>query len=164
VSKVIPVTRQVLRGGDAAWRRVPPFRNVEAPVIRFLTTEEALRLVNASDVEFRPWCGRRFSRGAGMASSAGLKCPTSIMRTPRSRSGTARAGGRGMCVSRRRARSSGGPLQVVASALGHADARMTEKHYAHLAPSHVALLIRDNLPPLSPDAARKPRKVRRLRG
>jgi site-specific recombinase XerD len=58
----------------------------------------------------------------------------------------------------------GVPLQVVASALGHADARMTEKHYAHLAPSHVAQLIRDNLPPLSGAAAKKRRKVTRLRG
>jgi integrase len=58
----------------------------------------------------------------------------------------------------------GVPLQVVASALGHADARMTEKHYAHLAPSHVAQLIRDNLPPLESGAPRKPRKVARLRG
>jgi hypothetical protein len=30
---------------------VPAFRNVEAPVIRFLSSEEALRLVNASDPE-----------------------------------------------------------------------------------------------------------------
>jgi site-specific recombinase XerD len=57
----------------------------------------------------------------------------------------------------------GVPLQVVASALGHADARMTEKHYAHLAPSHVAQLIRDNLPQLSGGAAKKPRTVRRIR-
>ena len=30
----------------------------------------------------------------------------------------------------------GAPLQVVAANLGHADTRMTEKHYAHLAPSY----------------------------
>ena len=58
----------------------------------------------------------------------------------------------------------GVPLQVVASALGHADARMTEKHYAHLAPSHFAQLIRDNLPELSSGSTpRKPRKVSRIR-
>ncbi len=39
---------------DHAWRRVPAFRNVDAPVIRFLTGDEALRLVNASDPDFRP--------------------------------------------------------------------------------------------------------------
>ncbi len=59
----------------------------------------------------------------------------------------------------------GVPLQVVASALGHADARMTEKHYAHLAPSHVAHLIRNNLPSLGAAASpRKSRKLARLRG
>ena len=58
----------------------------------------------------------------------------------------------------------GVPLQVVASALGHADARMTEKHYAHLSPTHVAQLIRDNLPPLGGSTPRKTRKVTRLRG
>jgi hypothetical protein len=30
------------------------------------------------------------------------------------------------------------PVGVVAAQLGHADTRMTEKHYAHLAPSYVA--------------------------
>ena len=36
----------------------------------------------------------------------------------------------------------GVPLNVVAHNLGHADTRMTEKHYAHLAPSYVAETIR----------------------
>ena len=58
----------------------------------------------------------------------------------------------------------GVPLQVVASALGHADARMTEKHYGHLAPSHLAQLVRANPPTLSDAPPRKPRKVARLRG
>jgi hypothetical protein len=31
---------------------------------------------------------------------------------------------------------------------GHADTRMTEKHYAHLAPSYVAQAIRANFPRL----------------
>ena len=42
----------------------------------------------------------------------------------------------------------GAPLQVVAANLGHADTRMTEKHYAHLAPSYVAQTIRANFPRL----------------
>ena len=58
----------------------------------------------------------------------------------------------------------GVPLQVVASALGYADARMTEKHYAHLAPSHVAQLIRDNLPQMGAPTPNKTKKVARLRG
>jgi hypothetical protein len=37
---------------------------------------------------------------------------------------------------------------VVAAQLGHADTRMTEKHYAHLAPNYVAKTIRANFPVL----------------
>ena len=39
-------------------------------------------------------------------------------------------------------------LQVIADALGHRDSRLTEKHYAHLAPGHVANIVRANLPDL----------------
>jgi integrase len=42
----------------------------------------------------------------------------------------------------------GVPLGVIAEQLGHADTRMTEKHYAHLAPSYVADTIRANFPTL----------------
>jgi integrase len=40
----------------------------------------------------------------------------------------------------------GVPLNVVAHNLGHADTRMTEKHYAHLAPSYLAETIRKFAP------------------
>jgi integrase len=40
----------------------------------------------------------------------------------------------------------GVPLNVVASNLGHASTLMTEKHYAHLAPSYVAETIRKFAP------------------
>ena len=40
----------------------------------------------------------------------------------------------------------GVPLQVIAVALGHADSRMTEKHYAHLQPDFVADTIREKMP------------------
>jgi hypothetical protein len=40
------------------------------------------------------------------------------------------------------------PLGVIAEQLGHADTRMTEKHYAHLAPSYVADTIRAHFPTL----------------
>lgn len=46
-------------------------------------------------------------------------------------------------------------LQVIAEALGHADTRVTQRHYGHLAPSYVASVIRANLPSL----AIKPAKV-----
>jgi integrase len=36
----------------------------------------------------------------------------------------------------------GVPLNVIASQLGHSDTRMTEKHYAHLAPSYIGETIR----------------------
>lgn len=37
-----------------AWHRITPFRNVEAPRIRFLTDAEAVRLINAAEPSFRP--------------------------------------------------------------------------------------------------------------
>jgi integrase len=40
------------------------------------------------------------------------------------------------------------PTGVIAAMLGHSDTRMTEKHYAHLAPSYVAQTIRANFPRL----------------
>jgi integrase len=42
----------------------------------------------------------------------------------------------------------GVPMGVIAAQLGHADTRMTEKHYAHLAPSYVADTIRAHFPEL----------------
>lgn len=42
----------------------------------------------------------------------------------------------------------GAPLPVIAANLGHSDTRMTERHYAHLVPSHVAQVIRATLPKL----------------
>jgi integrase len=42
----------------------------------------------------------------------------------------------------------GVPMGVIAEQLGHADTRMTEKHYVHLAPSYVAETIRAHFPTL----------------
>jgi integrase len=42
----------------------------------------------------------------------------------------------------------GVPMGVIAAQLGHADTRITERHYAHLAPSYVADTIRANFPNL----------------
>jgi integrase len=47
-------------------------------------------------------------------------------------------------------------LGVIAAQLGHADTRMTEKHYAHLAPSYVADTIRANFPNLDRCIACRP--------
>jgi integrase len=38
---------------DDAWRRVQPFKHVEAPRIRYLTDDEAVRLTNACPPDFR---------------------------------------------------------------------------------------------------------------
>jgi integrase len=40
----------------------------------------------------------------------------------------------------------GMPMKIVAEALGHASTTVTEKHYAHLAPSHVADTVRKHAP------------------
>ena len=37
-------------------------------------------------------------------------------------------------------------MGVIAAQLGHADTRMTERHYAHLAPNYVAETVRASLP------------------
>jgi integrase len=55
----------------------------------------------------------------------------------------------------------GTPLLFVASALGHSDTRMVEKHYGHLAPSHVADMIRANLPSFDAAPKGKVRSIRR---
>jgi integrase len=39
---------------DAAWRRALPFKNAESSRIRFLVDAEAVRLINATDADFRP--------------------------------------------------------------------------------------------------------------
>lgn len=38
---------------NGAWRRVKPFANVDAPRVRFLSTDEAVRLINACRPDFR---------------------------------------------------------------------------------------------------------------
>jgi integrase len=39
---------------DKAWRRVAPFEKVDVPRVRFLTESESVRIVNASNPDFRP--------------------------------------------------------------------------------------------------------------
>jgi integrase len=52
------------------------------------------------------------------------------------------------------------PLLFVASALGHRDTRMVAKHYGHLAPSHVADMIRTKLPNFGLEFDQKVRDIR----
>ncbi len=49
----------------------------------------------------------------------------------------------------------GAPLMVVARNLGHADTRMVERHYGHLAPSYIADAIRAAAPKFGIKPARK---------
>jgi len=53
----------------------------------------------------------------------------------------------------------GVPLMVVAKNLGHADTRMVEKHYGHLAPSYIADAIRQH----APRFGKVPSKVKAIR-
>jgi integrase len=55
----------------------------------------------------------------------------------------------------------GVPLLFVASALGHRDTRMVEKHYGHFAPSQVADAIREKLPSFGIRISSKVRRLRR---
>jgi integrase len=58
----------------------------------------------------------------------------------------------------------GVPMAVVAAQLGHADTRMTERHYAHLAPNYVADTVRASFGDLGlvPAAASNVRQIRAL--
>ena len=194
---------------DEAWRRVRPFRNVEAPVVRYLTESECVRLVNA--------CGPAFGQLVRAALLTGCRYgelttllasdfnPDSGTLTVReTKSGkprhvvlteegqrffaSATAGrpsghlvflrddgkpwghshqARPLTEACRRARikpavsfhvlrhthgsqlaMAGVPTPVIAKQLGHADTRVTERHYAHLGPSYVAKAIRAGFPEL----------------
>jgi integrase len=54
----------------------------------------------------------------------------------------------------------GMPLMVVARNLGHADTRMVEKHYGHLAPSYVAEAVRKSAPRFGFPADKKVSSIR----
>lgn len=57
--------------------------------------------------------------------------------------------------------AAGVPMKVIADALGHADTRMTERHYAHIRPSYVSEQIRSNLPTFIAPKAGKARRARK---
>jgi integrase len=194
---------------DDAWRRVSPFKGVDAPVIRYLAEDEQRRLVNACSADFREIVRAALLTGcrygeliamraedyndeAGMLTvreskagkvrhvvltdegctlfrelTAGRKGDTRIfLRSDGKPWGTSHQQ-RPLAEACARARISpavsfhilrhshgstlamrGVPMGVIAAQLGHSDTRMTEKHYAHLAPSYVADTIRANFPNL----------------
>ena len=192
---------------DEAWRKVKPFRGVNAAKIRYLTEAECKRLINACEKEFRPMVRAALHTGARYGELTGMRVhdynpdagtvlaretkngkPRHIPLTdegqefieqlvlgrkgedimflrddgePWGKSHQARRLERACeaakitpAVSFHVLRHSYGsalalkgvPLQVIASALGHSDTRITERHYAHLQPSYIADTIRANLP------------------
>ena len=194
---------------DDAWRRVKPFKGVEAAHVRYLSEAECVRLVNACEPSFRDLVrgalltGCRYSELAAMRavdfnpdagivtvrhSKAGkprhvtltdegqcLLATLTAGKAPDDPIFAARDGDtwgkshqmRPMMEACERAKITpaisfhilrhthgtalamkGVPMAVIAEQLGHAGTRMTEKHYAHLAPSYVAQTIRANFPTL----------------
>jgi integrase len=186
---------------------VKPFRRVDEAVVRYLTPDEARRLVNACEPQFRKLVqaalltGCRYSeltrlRAVDLNADSGtlairlskgkLRHVTltdealALFRTWASGEGKAlmlpRADGRPWKKSEQQRPLAAGskianitppvtfhilrhthgshlamrgtPMAIIAKQLGHADTRITEKHYAHLAPSYVAATIRANFPSL----------------
>jgi integrase len=185
-----------------AWAMAKPFREVDAPKIRYLTDDETRRLVNACALQFRSLVvaalltGARYGELAAMtagdygrdtgtvyvgrskgkprhiylsdegqglfeAAAAG-KAPGDFL-FPRT-DGTAWQHShqfrpmRIACTAAKitpaigfhilrhtyasRLAVKGVSSAVIAAQLGHADTRMTERHYAHLAPSYVGDAVR----------------------
>lgn len=202
-----------------AWRRVKPFRAVDAPKVRHLSEDECARLLNACDEDLRQLVrgalltGCRFGELANMQASDYSAAAGAVL-VRESKSGRPRhvpltaegqaffevltAGKSGADLVFTRAGDAwtkglytrplrqaceragidppasfhilrhsygsllamrGVPLQVIAAAMGHADTRMTERHYAHLSPNFVADTIRAHLPSFGAE----PSKVTPLR-
>lgn len=195
-----------LVASDEAWRRVKPFRAVEAAKIRYLSLEEIVQLCNGCDPHFRRLVqgalltGARYGEliafrvGDYSRDGRALLVRDSKSGKPRSIFLNAegveffdqvtagrtvgsliflRSDGKAWGRSQQKRRledacrtakltevsfhilrhtyasqlaMKGVPLPVIAAQLGHADTRMTQKHYAHLAPSYVADVVRASLP------------------
>ena len=196
-------------GSDEAWRKVKPFREADAPTVRYLSAPECVRLFNACEPSFRLivqgalMTGCRYGeltrmRAADFTPSSGrITVRHSKAGKPRhvalnaegielfERLTIGRASNelifrradekpwgishqqRRLGEASRRAKIDplatfhilrhtyasalamrGAPMGVIAAQLGHSDTRMTERHYAHLAPSYVSDTVRNALPSL----------------
>jgi integrase len=188
---------------DSAWRRVEPFESVDSVRVRYLSMDEARRLINASAPDFRNLVRGALATGARYGELCALLVndfnrDSGTVAIRQSKSGkprhivltddgakfflsitAGRAGGEflflkgdgeawirshqaePMAVANERASiippmnfhglrhtwashavMNGVPMLIVAKNLGHADTRMVERHYGHLAPSYVADAIR----------------------
>ena len=195
----------LVNNNDAWGRRVRPFPSANAARLRYLTADEATRLVNACEPDLRLLVRGALETGCRLSELTRLRCenfnPTAgTVHIRRSKSGKERhvvltqdgitffdsivVGRAGLIFTRadgrpwgrtatqfplRRANvaarldppitfhglrhtwaslavQGGVPLPVVAANLGHANSVITEKHYAHLAPSYVADAIRAGAP------------------
>jgi integrase len=195
-----------LVNSNAAWgRRVRPFAEANAARLRYLTVDEATRLLNACEPDLRLLVRGALETGARLSELLRLRtedfnADAGTIHVRRSKSGRerhvvltadgiaffaslvlgrtgqmfVRADGhpwgrtaqqfplRRACAAARLeppitfhglrhswaslAVQGGVPLPVVAQNLGHINSAITEKHYAHLAPSYVADAIRAGAP------------------
>jgi integrase len=192
---------------DTEWRRVKPFANVDVPRVRFLTEDEAVRLVNACSAEFRPLLRAALLTGARYGelvrlTAANFNPITSQLFIAPSKSGKsryiplnssgvalfksltigraadapmfARADGerwgknhqqRPLSEACKRAKitpplrfhearhsyasalaQAGADLLTISKLLGHADTRITSRHYAHLCDKTLANAVNNLLP------------------
>lgn len=206
-------------GPADAWAAVKPFREADAPKVRYLLDEEITRLVNACPADFRDLVTGALLTGCRYGELAGMKAgdfdpQAGKVTIERSKAGKPRhvaltdegrtfferlAAGRAgaallfhrdgtvkqatrvaPAVTARvvwgksdqfrfireayaaakitpaisfhelrhtyaaRLAMRGVPMGVIAAQLGHADTRMTERHYAHLSPSYVADTVRQS--------------------
>jgi integrase len=188
---------------NAAWAGVKPFENTDAPRVRYLLDDDALRLVNACEPSFRAMVtaalltGCRYGELVRMR-AADFDRDTGLLHIPLTKSGNprdviltdegreflsqatlgkapdalvfVRSNGkawkaaeqtrplRAACKAAKiapavsfhilrhtyasRLARAGVPMAVIAAQLGHADLRVTSRHYAHLSPGYVADTVR----------------------